>query len=267
MNILIIGTNRIEQEIINLSLKSKYLKHIYTASSKPLKEIPNIEYNSFNELISKSKALQIDIIFVEDKNLIQLGLVEELKKNKLNVISVNKKWFNLENSRIVAKELMNYYSINNPEIIKAPLTFPIVVKTNTPELTKIAYSMEDLIKIRKIFSGKPMFLEEFLNGDIYYLLSFWDGKNILYFPINNNLSEVQIERLNIYKTKMNFMLSDEKANFIGFFISKLIWAKNNWHVLEYTMRLNKHANLNSIDKDFLYLINMALYQRLNEISS
>jgi len=66
MNILIIGTNRIEQEIINLSLKSKYLKHIYTASSKPLKEIPNIEYNSFNELISKSKALQIDIIFVED---------------------------------------------------------------------------------------------------------------------------------------------------------------------------------------------------------
>ena len=62
------------------------------------------------------------------------------------------------------------------------------------------------------------------------------------------------------------MFSDEKADFIGFFTTKLFWSKNDWHVLEYNMHLNEHASINNINKDFLYLINMALYQRLNEIS-
>lgn len=265
MNVLVIGTNKIEQQIINLCLKSKFLDHIYTASFEPLEEIPNIEYNSIEDLIKKSKALYIDVIFIADKNLIISGMPDELRQNKLNVISVNKKWYSLEESRIVAKDLMNYYSINNPEIIKAPLTFPIVAKTDKPEATKIANTMEELIKIREQFANKKMFLEEFLFGEEYYLLSFWDGKNFLHFPLDN-LNEVQKERLDIYKTKLHFMLSDEKADFIGFFITKLFWSKNDWHVLEYIMHLNEHAGINNINKDFLYLINMALYQRLNEIS-
>ena len=44
MNILILNTGATEQKLINLCLKSKHLDHIYTASDKPLENIPNIEY-------------------------------------------------------------------------------------------------------------------------------------------------------------------------------------------------------------------------------
>lgn len=267
MNILILGTGAIEQKLINLCLKSHFLDHLYTASKEPLEDIPNVEYTDFNDLCDKAKALQADIVLVADKSLIQNGIVEILRKRMLNIISVNQKWFNLESSRLVAKKLLNHYSINNPEVILAPMTFPIVLKTDKPELTKIVYTMQELVKIREDLSAKNIFLEEFLKGDIFYILSLWDGKNLIHFNPKMELTEVQQDRLDLYKTKLCFMLSDEKANFIGFFTTKLIWAKNDWHVLEYIMHINEQSPLESINKDFLYILNSAIYQKLNEISS
>lgn len=58
------------------------------------------------------------------------------------------------------------------------------------------------------------------------------------------------------------MLSDEKADFVGFFTSKLLWTKNDWYLLEYKMRLDKNAQIKG---DLLYILNSALYQKLNEI--
>lgn len=265
MNILVVDTNAIEQELIDLCLKSKHLDHIYTASTISLDKIPNIEYEDFSDLAHKAKLLQIDLVLVANKELIQNGIVEILRKNMLNVISVNQKWFNLESSRLIAKQLMNHYSINNPLVLKAPISFPIVIKTDEPHTTKIAHSMNELVKIREELSGIEVFLEEFLTGDIYYLLSLWDGKNLLNFPLSCTLTEVQQDRLELYKTKLNFMFSDENANFIGFFISKLIWAKNDWHIIEYIMHLNKTAELKLIKSDFLTILNSAIYQKLDEI--
>lgn len=264
MNILVIGSNIIEQKLINLCKKSKYLDQIYTASNNPIEGIPNIEYSDYEELSRKIKAIQIDIVLIAEKKLIQNGMVEFLKNKKINVISVNKKWFNLENSRFIAKQLMNYYSINNPQIIKVPNTFPIVIKTNAPFSTKIANSMEELIKAREDMADKQVFLEEYLYGEIYYLLSLWDGKSLAHFNPKINFTEVQEDRLDLYKTKLNIMYSDEKPDFIGFFISKLIWAKNDWHVLEYIMHLDDIFDLNVIEQDFLYLLNSTIYQKLNE---
>ena len=110
MNILILGTGIIEQKLINLCLKSKLLDRIYTASNKHLKDIPNIEFNNFEELAQKAKAIQIDLVLVADRNLIEQGIVEFLKKHKINIVSVNQKWFNLESSRLIAKQLMKHYS-------------------------------------------------------------------------------------------------------------------------------------------------------------
>ena len=263
MNILILGTDKSDLNIINLCLKSKHLDHIYTASAKPLDKIPNIEYSDFQDLCQKAKALKIDLILLSNKEFIKNGFIEFCKKNLLNIISVNSKWFNLESSRLAAKQLLNYYSINNPEIIKAPLFFPVVIKSNTPYLTKIAYSMNELVSYREELGKKNAFLEEFLNGDIYYLLSIWDGKNLLSFYNPEIFTEVQLERLDLYKTKLNFMLSDEKADFTGFFTTKLIWAKNDWYVLEYKMSLDEKSDLDLIKSDFLYLLNSAIYQKLN----
>ncbi len=75
--------------------------------------------------------------------------------------------------------------------------------------------MQDLVNKMETLKGEKTFLEEYLEGEIYSLTSLWDGKNLLSFPIEN-LTEVQHDRLELYKTKLNFMLSDEKADFVGF---------------------------------------------------
>ena len=128
MNILILGTDTVEQKLINLCLKSHLLDHLYTASNEPLDNIPNVEYSDYDDLCKKAKLLQADVVLVANKKYIEEGIVEIFKKNMLNIISVNQKWFNLESSRLIAKQLMNHYSINNPNVILAPLSFPVVIK-------------------------------------------------------------------------------------------------------------------------------------------
>lgn len=265
MNILILGTGKIEQSLIKLCQKSRLLDKIYTASNEPLDDIANIEYNDFDELCRKAKALQIDLTLVADKFFIQEGIVEFFKSRMLNIISVNKKWFNLESSRLIAKQLINHYSINNPDIIKAPMAFPIVLRTEDSTSAHIVHSMQELIEIRETLQDKTVFLEDYLDGEILYLTSLWDGKSVIHFPTNVELTEVQVDRLDLYKTKLSFMLSDENADFTGFFTTKLIWAKNDWYVLDYIMHIDRNANLENMQQDFLYLLNAVIYQKLNEI--
>ena len=131
-------------------------------------------------------------------------------------------------------------------------------------MTFLKDSAYDLVEKREILNNRKIYLEEFLNGEIRYLTTLWDGKNSWHNSLDS-INEVQQERLNLYKTKLNFLLSDEKADFIGFFTTKLIWAKNDWYVLDYTMHLNKNSQLESFNIDFLYLLNLAIYQKLNEL--
>lgn len=264
MNILIIGTENTELALLELCLKSRFLDKIYTASQTPLDGVPNIEYSDYEELAKKSRALNIDIALTANKKLLKDGIANELKKYGINIIGINKKWANLD-SRIVTKNLAAHYSINVPEIIKAPTTFPVVIKTDLPESTQIAESMSDLIEKKEKLAGKKNFLEEYMQGEIFYLLSLWDGKNIVSFNRTDNLTEVQLDRLELYKTKLNFMLSDEKADFTGFLTSKLLWTKNDWYLLEYIIYPSVKTSLSYIEKDFLYILNLAVYQKLNEI--
>lgn len=259
MNILVVGT--LQKNLLEAVFNSKLLDKVYTAVTEPLNNIPNIEFETFEELSCKAQALKIDVAITVDKELIQRGIADCLKNRKINIIAVNKKWFNLENSRLVAKQLASYYSINTPEIIKAPLAFPVILKTDQPGNTYVCTSMSDLVQKMETIEGKKSFLEEALDGEVFNLTSVWDGKSLYSFPLQN-LTEVQEDRLELYKTKLNFMLSDEKADFLGFFTSKLIWAKNDWYLLGFRMRLDKNAEIN---KDFLYIINAAIYQKLNEI--
>ena len=266
MNILILGTGKVEQQLINLCLKSRYLDHIYTASSEPLNEIPNIEYENYDELVSKIRALKVDIILHANKSFVEEGLVEFLKKRKLNVFSVNQKWLNLEKSRFIAKQLLSHYNINTPSILRAPVTFPIVIKTDKKHTIKVANTMQELIAIRESITNETVFLEEYLYGEVYHILLLWDGESALYFAPQENFTEVQNDRLDLLKTKFNFMFSDEHPDFMGFFSIKLIWAKNDWYVLEFIMNIDEKSDLNLIKTDFLYLLNSAIYQKLKELT-
>jgi hypothetical protein len=260
LNILIIG--ELPENIIPIILKSKRLSKLYTATSTPIKSLPNIEYSDFKDLVFKAKTLGIDISITIDKELIENGISDYFKQNRLNLIAVNKKWFNLERSKLITKQLATYYSINVPEIIKAPMCFPVVLKCDTNDKIFIAYSMQELILKMNELQGETTFLEEFLEGQTIKLTSLWDGESLWCGEIEN-LTEVQKDRLELYKTKLNFMLSDENADFIGFFTSNLIWAKNDWYLLDYKMRLDKTFELKGID--IIYLLTCAIYQKLNEI--
>lgn len=268
MNILILGTGEIEQALIKLCQKSRLLDKIYTASNSPLDDIPNVEYFDYEDLCKKARALEIDIALILDIEEMKNGILDAFQKNKLNIICSDKKWTNLETSRIVAKQLINHYSINTPQILKVPISFPVVLKTNSLKTKKIAYSMQELISYKEQLQNDTVYLEEYLNGEEYSLISMWDGKSLFHFEPNFSMTEVQADRLELYKTKLAFMLSDEKASFRGFLVSKLLWAKNDWHVLSYRMSPSQkelEEIFNSSTKDFLYILNSIIYQRLDEI--
>lgn len=262
MNVLIVG--QVLENIIEAIQKSKRPCKIFSAGENLGGNIPNIEYFDFIDLAKKAKALKIDIIIVTDKNLVLDGIIEFLKSYHLNVVSVDKKWLNLED-KLIAKQLISYYSINYPEIIKTPLAFPITVKSAIGEGEIVVYSMAELIEAKEKFNYDKIFLEEYLEGQTYSMLSLWDKKNLFNFPIKTELNEVQRERLELYKTKLNFLLSDEKADFLGFFVTDLIWTKNDWYVLDYKMGIEADIDLTYHTKDFLYILELAIYQKLDEV--
>ena len=263
MNLLIVGT--ISQDFINFVSNSKLLDKIFVTESSLNVDVPNIEYSSKEELLKKIKALQIDIVIIFNKNFVRIGMVDYLKSNFINVISVNQKWFNLEDSRLVAKRLLGYYKINIPKIILAPTEFPLVLKSDLQGLRKVITSLDELIQYTQKYVGQKTFLEEFLSGDCYKLLSLWDGVSGYHFEDNSTFTEVQKERLELLKVKLNIMFSEEKANFLGFYSTEIIWTKNDWYVLNIEMTLDEELILAYIKKDFLYILYLMVYQKINEL--
>ena len=61
------------------------------------------------------------------------------------------------------------------------------------------------------------------------------------------------------------MFSDEKADFCGFFTVRLIWTRNDWYVKDFIMGFDENSPFDSTNKDFLCLLNSAIYQKLNEM--
>lgn len=273
MNILVIG--KPSANLAAMLTKSKYVSKIYTALNKDFTDFPNIEYRNFDELIRKSLALKIDIALNLDKTLIQSGIAEVFETARINLISVNKKWLNLETSRLSAKKLLNHYQINTPQIIKVPLNFPVMIKTDSgvnsgvnfgvnKRVDFIANSIQDVVSKMEELEGAKTFFEEFIEGAKLVLYIMWDKKNIKFFHSSKNLTEVQLDRLDLLKTKLNFMFSDEKADFAGIFAANLLWHKNDWFINEFDMGTEIPLDLLS-DMDFVYLLNSAIYQKLNEI--
>jgi hypothetical protein len=104
-----------------------------------------------------------------------------------------------------------------------------------------------------------------LSGDCYKLLSLWDGVSGYHFEDNSTFTEVQKERLELLKVKLNIMFSEEKANFLGFYSTEIIWTKNDWYVLNIEMTLDEELILAYIKKDFLYILYLMVYQKINEL--
>lgn len=260
MNILLIHT---PANIISLIESSNKYHKLYTAGSTYSKNIPNFGFRNIQDLVYRAKALQIDITINLDKTLVLDNICEEFKKNRLNLISVNKKWLNLETSRLSAKKLLSHYSINTAQVINLPLNFPVMMKSDFPKFDIKIENKDDLIQELEQNEKEKTFFEEYLDGEDFDLTSLWDGKNIFVLNPPENMTEVQKDRFDLFKTKLSFMFSDEDADFTGFFTTHLIWAKNDWYVKDFSMDIGNESFIPKYD--FLYILDCAIYQKLNEL--
>ena len=119
--------------------------------------------------------------------------------------------------------------------------------------------MEEIINIRKEIAKQSeviadsIYLEEYIDGENFNLISLFDGKNLLSFTNDKLIIE--------YSEKLKEMLISENIQFIGFLTSKLIIKDRMVYNTGFSADLSD-INLNI---DFIYLLNSAIYQKLNEI--
>ena len=263
LNVLIVG--REECLFAEKIKKSKLLNKLYVTSEKTNGAV-QIKFNTFKELSQKCKALQIDIVLVEEEKWVLEGIANVMKQNLINCFSVTSNWTNLGLSHSFSRKMLNKYEINIPPIINLPLDFPIFVKGDG--ILVKANSMQEIISIKeKIFNASPeiaknLFLEKYLYGSKYKVISLFDGKHLLTFSQPN----IKQELLNEYSNKLERMLIMEKANFVGFINSDLIEENGILYNTGFSFEFKMPDLENSPNSDILYICLSAIYQKLNEIT-
>ena len=124
--------------------------------------------------------------------------------------------------------------------------------------------MQEIIDIRQeIFNksseiGKTIYIEEYIEGEEYNLNSLYDGNNLITFPPQN----IDLNIIADYNKKLERMLKSEKVDFVGFINSKVIIAEDKVYNIGFRFEFAKP----NTDVDFLYLLNLAIYQKLDEIT-
>ena len=256
--VLIVG----EGSCIDTIKKSKFLFKLYTTSSQSYDEVINIKFNTFQELANKCKALQVDLVIVEEEKWILEGIADVLRHNFVNCIGVTSKWTDLKLSNSYARELLEKYNVTLPPITRLPVDFPLILKGNG--ILKKVHSAEEVIKIREEISNQSpviaqsIYLEKYLEGENFIINSLFDGKTLLSFPIEN----IDKNLVNEYTKRIENLLLGEKADFIGFINSKVIFSNNKLYNTGFCFGFqNPDCSL-----DILYVLWLAVYQKLNEIT-
>ncbi len=254
LNLLIASENE-QSKTIELIKKSKYLNKLYSTAA--INGAIEIKFNTFKELAQKCKALKIDIVIVESEKWVLQGIADVLRANLVNCLALTARANNLILSNNYTRELLKKYNIRTPQKLMYPQKYPVAVKADG--ICKIGNSLEEIIGIRNEIAGRSdeiagtIYLEEFIEGENINLTSIFDGKNLLSFTRNNLLLE--------YSQNLQKLLTAEKFEFIGFITSKLILSEGIVYNTGFSSDFSKY----NYDVDFIYLLNSAIYQKLNEI--
>ena len=266
LNILIVSTDK--SKYVKLLLQSKYLNKIYITSEEEVDNAIKIRFNTFKELAQKCRALQIDVVLIEEEKWVLEGIANVMKQHFVNCFASTTDWTELGLSHHYAREMLTKYNITVPPVINLPLEFPVLVKGDG--ILKKANSMQEIISIKeKIYNtsgeiAKNVFLEKYLHGEKYKIVSIFDGKHLLTFP-HKNISQ---ELLNDYSKKLERMFLEEKANFTGFINSEIVEENgilyNTGFSYEFSMPDFDICDT-TVPKDILYICLSAIYQKLNEI--
>ncbi len=224
-----------------------------------------------------------DLIIFGPEQPICDGLVDKYLKLGVQCIGVNHKFSRLESSKLLAKSFMVKYGIKCAKLLPVESNvFPQVVKAVglfKGKGVKVVYNQEQKNEFTRKLNAR-YFIEEYLDGDEISLMSYFDGKKLINFcpardfkrlndDINSpntggmgaycpvDLTDFQLNKLNAYLLKLQTALISEGADFKGFIYSGLIWANDDWYVLEYNVRLGDpecQVILNHLKNDFLSII-------------
>ena len=311
LNVLVVGGGAREHVIAQKIKKSKLLDTLYLADCNDgFSSLGNkIEYTDYQNLALQAKKRNISLVVVGSEEYLSNGLVDILNKYNIKTIGPNKKFAKLESSKLFAKKIMKKYNIKTAPYKKITSAKKIdkylsyfknpVIKADGLAKGKGVYLSNDidLIKRELIYylngkfdkSSKTTLIEERLYGDEVSLFSFWDGENLLHFPLCRDFKQndkgqntgglasvcpVEIdfetnEKLNIYKGKLFELLKNEKIKTPFVVYSGLIITKDDIYVLEYNVRLGDpeaQSLLNYINNDWLEIFFMCSIKGLTFIN-
>ena len=179
LNVLIVSQRK--SKYIDTILRSAYLNKLYITSDEEIEGAILIQFNTFKELAQKCRALQIDVVLVEEEKWALEGIANVMKKNFVNCFAPTTDWVNLGLSHNYARAMLQKYKIDVPQKVNLPINFPIIVKGDG--ILKKAYNLQDIITIKEeVFKSSPeisktIFLEEYLNNQKYTIISVFDGKH------------------------------------------------------------------------------------------
>lgn len=252
LNVLIVG----DGELLPLVQKSKFLKKLYITSE--VDGAISIRFNTFVELARKCKALQIDIVLVENEKWILQGIADVLRKNFVNCIAPNALIAERLIDSLLSRQFLLKYNINIPQKLTYPNRFPMLVRGKGFKYK--ANSIEEVLQIKDLINqnysseiASTAFLEDFIEGEVLNVTSFFDGKTLKTFSNDNQILE--------YSKLLEKALVQENASFIGFFNSRLIKNDNTLYNTGFGLNYAK----TEFEKDFLYVLYCGIYQKLNEL--
>ena len=142
LNVLIVG-----EQLLDEIAGSKFLNKLFITSEREVENAITINFNTFQELAKKCKALKIDLAIIENEKWIMQGIGDTLRANYINCIAPSSSWTKLANSNFFAREMMQKYQIPIPEAIMMPSEFPVTVRADG--FAKKANSLVEVINIKK----------------------------------------------------------------------------------------------------------------------
>ena len=159
---------------------------------------------------------------------------------------------------LLSRQFLLKYNINIPQKLTYPNRFPMLVRGKGFKYK--ANSIEEVLQIKDLINqnysseiASTAFLEDFIEGEVLNVTSFFDGKTLKTFSNDNQILE--------YSKLLEKALVQENANFIGFFNSRLIKNDNTLYNTGFGLNYAKIE----FEKDFLYVLYCGIYQKLNEL--
>ncbi|SHF09456.1 phosphoribosylamine--glycine ligase [Marinitoga hydrogenitolerans DSM 16785] len=183
MKVAVIGNGGREHAIAWKLSQSKRVKKIYcipgNGGTALENKCENIDMKNIDEIINFVRKNNIELTIVGPEKYLVEGIVDEFKKEGLNIIGPNKKVSMLEGSKIYAKNFAKKYGVQTAkykdfkdyniavDYIKT-VRFPIVIKAD-------GLAGGKGVIISKNFSEAKKTLNDFMNNDVFL----GAGKNVL----------------------------------------------------------------------------------------